>query len=53
MRFLFALPWTRFIVPGWTGWNKQKEVRKRILASYDVSLVLDFYLDRWSVRHRG
>ena len=30
MRFLFALPWTRFIVPGWTGWNKQKEVRKTI-----------------------
>ena len=27
MRILFALPWTRHIVPGWTGWNKQKQVK--------------------------
>jgi len=26
LRILFALPWTRHIVPGWTGWNKQKQV---------------------------
>ena len=27
LRILFALPWTRHIVPGWTGWNKQKQVK--------------------------
>merc|ERR550517_116492 len=26
LRILFALPWTRHIAPGWTGWNKQKQV---------------------------
>jgi len=26
LRFLFAIPWSRFVAPEWTGWNKQKQV---------------------------
>ena len=26
MRFLVALPLLRFILPEWSGWNKQREV---------------------------
>ena len=26
LRFLFAIPISRFIAPEWTGWNKQKQV---------------------------
>ena len=26
MRFLVAMPMIRFILPEWSGWNKQREV---------------------------
>ena len=26
LRILFALPWSRHLAPGWTGWTKQQQV---------------------------
>ena len=38
MRFLVAMPMIRFILPEWSGWNKQREVsaltKLKILRDY-------------------